>query len=60
MRDLAFIAFLAAIFGLGFRRPFLFVLAYVYIDVVSPQRMSYFLLNAFPISAMAVAFAVLS
>lgn len=60
MRDLAFIGFLAAIFALGFRRPFLFVLAYVYIDVVSPQRMSYFLLNAFPISAMAVGFAVLS
>lgn len=60
MRDLVFIAFLAAIFGLGFRRPFVFVLAYIYIDVVSPQRMSYFLLNAFPISAMAVGFAVLA
>ncbi len=60
MRDLAFIAFLGVIFAIGFRRPFIFVLAYVYIDVVSPQRMSYFLLNAFPISAMAVAFAVLS
>ena len=60
MRDLAFIAFLGAIFALGLRRPFLFVLAYVYIDIVSPQRMSYFLLNAFPISAMAVGFAVLS
>lgn len=60
VRDLAFIAFLAAIFALGFRRPFVFVLAYVYIDVVSPQRMSYFLLNAFPISAMAVGFAVLA
>jgi probable O-glycosylation ligase (exosortase A-associated) len=60
VRDLAFIGFLAAIFALGFRRPFIFVLAYVYIDVVSPQRMSYFLLNAFPISAMAVGFAVLS
>jgi len=60
VRDLAFIAFLGAIFALGLRRPFLFVLAYVYIDIVSPQRMSYFLLNAFPISAMAVGFAVLS
>jgi len=60
VRDLAFIGFLAAIFALGFRRPFIFVLAYIYIDIVSPQRMSYFLLNAFPISAMAVAFAVLA
>lgn len=60
VRDLAFIAFLAAIFALGLRRPFMFVLVYVYIDIVSPQRMSYFLLNAFPISAMAVGFAVLT
>ena len=47
MRDLAFIAFLAALFGMGFRRPFLFVLTYVYIDVVSPQRLTYFLLNEY-------------
>lgn len=57
MRDLAFIGFLAALFGLGFRRPFLFVLAYVYIDIVSPQRLTYYLLNAVPISAAAAALA---
>jgi probable O-glycosylation ligase (exosortase A-associated) len=60
VRDLAFIAFLGIVFLLAFRRPFLFVLVYVYIDIVSPQRMSYFLLNAFPISAMAVGLAVLA
>ncbi|KQM64949.1 polymerase [Sphingomonas sp. Leaf17] len=59
MRDLAFIAFLLALFATGFRRPFLFVLAYVYIDIVSPQRLTYFLLNAVPISLIAVALAVL-
>jgi probable O-glycosylation ligase (exosortase A-associated) len=53
VRDLAFIAFLAALFGMGFRRPFLFVLTYVYIDVVSPQRLTYFLLNSIPISLIA-------
>ncbi|MEG8022468.1 putative O-glycosylation ligase, exosortase A system-associated [Sphingomonas aerolata] len=58
MRDLAFIAFLAAIFALGFRRPFLLVLAYVYIDIVSPQRLTYLLLNTVPISLIAVALAV--
>lgn len=57
MRDLAFIGFLATLFGLGFRRPFLFVLAYVHIDIVSPQRLTYYLLNAVSISAIAVAFA---
>jgi len=55
VRDLAFIAFLAALFGMGFRRPFLFVLTYVYIDIVSPQRLTYFLLNSVPISLIAAA-----
>ncbi|WP_294289044.1 putative O-glycosylation ligase, exosortase A system-associated [uncultured Sphingomonas sp.] len=58
MRDLVFVAFLGVFFAAGFRRPFLFVLAYVYIDIVSPQRLTYYLLNAVPISAMAVALAI--
>jgi probable O-glycosylation ligase (exosortase A-associated) len=57
VRDLAFIAFLLAIFGMGFRKPFLFVLAYVYIDIVSPQRLTYLLLNSVPISLIAAALA---
>ncbi|WP_326523177.1 putative O-glycosylation ligase, exosortase A system-associated [Sphingomonas sp.] len=60
MRDLAFVGFLAAILALGFRRPFLFVLTYVYIDIVSPQRLTYLLLNAVPISAIAVGLAILA
>ncbi len=59
MRDLAFIGFLLALFGMGFRKPFLFVLAYAYIDIVSPQRLTYLLLNSMPISLIAVALAVL-
>lgn len=58
MRDLVFIAFLAALFGAGVKRPFLFVLTYVYIDIVSPQRLTYLLLNSVPISLIAVAAAV--
>lgn len=58
MRDLVFVAFLAAIFGMGLRRPFILVLAYVYIDIVSPQRLTYILLNTVPISLIAVALAV--
>ncbi|HLL31774.1 MAG TPA: putative O-glycosylation ligase, exosortase A system-associated [Allosphingosinicella sp.] len=50
MRDFAFIGFLAALLALGFRRPFLFVLVYAYIDTVAPQRLSYFLLNSLPLS----------
>ncbi|WP_085808629.1 putative O-glycosylation ligase, exosortase A system-associated [Sphingomonas sp. TZW2008] len=60
MRDLAFIGFLVALLGLGFRRPFVFVLTYVYIDIVSPQRLTYYLLNAVPISLIAAGLAVLA
>jgi probable O-glycosylation ligase (exosortase A-associated) len=58
VRDLAFIGFLFALFGLGLKRPFLWVLTYVYIDLVSPQRLTYLLLNAVPISMIAVGLAV--
>ena len=58
MRDLAFIAFLVALLGLGLRRPFLFVLAYIYIDVVSPQRLSYYLINSLQISLIAACLAI--
>ncbi|MGC6401031.1 putative O-glycosylation ligase, exosortase A system-associated [Sphingomonas sp. FW199] len=58
MRDLVFVVFLAALFGAGARRPFLFILTYVYIDIVSPQRLTYLLLNSVPISMIAVAAAV--
>lgn len=59
MRDLVFVAFLAAIFAAGFRRPFIFLLAYAYIDIVSPQRLTYILLNSVPISLIAVGLSVL-
>jgi probable O-glycosylation ligase (exosortase A-associated) len=59
MRDLAFVAFLAALVGMGFRRPFLLVLGYVYVDIVSPQRLTYLLLNTIPISLIMVVFAVM-
>src|SRR3546814_19419093 len=50
VRDLALVGFLAALLALGFKRPFLFVLAYAYVDIVSPQRLSYYLLNSIPLS----------
>ena len=54
MRDLFLIGFLFSLFAMGLRRPFLMVLAYIYIDIVSPQRLTYYLLNTVPISLMAV------
>ncbi|HWU94300.1 MAG TPA: putative O-glycosylation ligase, exosortase A system-associated [Sphingomonas sp.] len=59
MRDLVFVAFLLAFFGMGFRKPFIFVLVYAYIDIVSPQRLTYLLLNSVPISLIAVGLCVL-
>lgn len=58
MRDLFFIGFLGLILLMGFRRPFLFVLAFCYIDIVSPQRLSYYLLNSLQISLVAFGLAV--
>jgi probable O-glycosylation ligase (exosortase A-associated) len=60
VRDLAFIGFLVALLGLGFKRPFVFVLTYVYIDIVSPQRLTYYLLNSVPISLVAAGLAVIA
>lgn len=59
MRDVAFVAFLFAFIGLGFRKPFLFVLCFCYIDIVAPQRLSYFLINSIPISLIVFALAIL-
>ena len=59
MRDLAFVGFLVALLALGTRRPFVFVLAYCYVDIVSPQRLTYLLLNSVPISLIVFALAVL-
>jgi probable O-glycosylation ligase (exosortase A-associated) len=57
VRDLAFVAFLGALLTLGLRRPFLFTLAYAYVDTVSPQRLSYYLLNSIPLSMIVAALA---
>ena len=60
MRDLAFVAFLFAFIGVGFRKPFLFVLCFCYIDIVAPQRLSYFLINSIPISLIVFILAIIA
>ncbi|HEX8585099.1 MAG TPA: putative O-glycosylation ligase, exosortase A system-associated [Allosphingosinicella sp.] len=57
MRDLGFVLYLAALIGLGFKRPFLLVLAFAYIDIVQPQRLSYYLLNSVQVSMIVAAMA---
>jgi probable O-glycosylation ligase (exosortase A-associated) len=48
--DLALLAFVAAFLALGLKRPFLWVLAYLYVDIVAPQKISWHLLASIPIS----------
>ncbi len=58
MRDVFFIIFLVAILGMSVRRPFLFVLAYAYVDIVAPQRLSYYLLNSVQLSLIVFSLAL--
>jgi O-antigen ligase len=48
--DLAITGFMLGFLALGLRRPFLWVLAYLYVDIVAPQKISYFLLASIPLS----------
>ena len=50
MIDLALAGFLLAWLALGLRRPFMWVLAYLYVDILAPQKISYFLLSKLPVS----------
>jgi probable O-glycosylation ligase (exosortase A-associated) len=58
MIDLFLTAFVMALLVAGFRKPFVWVLAYVYIDVLAPQKISWFLLQKIPISLVAFALAL--
>jgi hypothetical protein len=58
MRDLALVGFLCAVLLLGFRRPFLWVLAYAYVDIVSPQHLAYYLLSGISVSMVVAALAI--
>lgn len=50
MRDIALFAFLMAFLAIGFWRPFLWVLAYIYIDIVAPQLVAWGFLTSLPLS----------
>ncbi|MDZ4308394.1 DUF5935 domain-containing protein [Allopontixanthobacter sp.] len=53
MLDLALFTFVLAFLAAGVRRPFLWVLAYLYIDILSPQKIGWALTPALPISLIA-------
>ncbi len=55
MLDLVFLAFIGYILLLGLKRPFLWVLLYVYIDILAPQRIGYSIIASLPVSLIAFA-----
>lgn len=59
MRDLFILFFLLFLFVAAFKRPFLMTLGYLYVDLVQPQQVSYYLLNSVPVSLVFGAAAVL-
>ncbi|NMW32463.1 putative O-glycosylation ligase, exosortase A system-associated [Altererythrobacter sp. RZ02] len=46
MLDLALFGFLMAFLAIGFRRPFVWVLAYIYVDILAPGKMGFTIMPA--------------
>ena len=53
MLDLALIGFIGLLMAMGLKRPFFWVLTYIYIDVVAPQKIGWGPITALPVSLMA-------
>lgn len=53
MLDLALLAFVAMFLAFGLKRPFIWVLAYIYIDCVAPQKIGWSLIHMIPLSLLA-------
>ncbi len=58
MSNLALTAFVALFLMLGARRPFIWVLCYLYVDIVSPQKVAYPILGSTPLSLIVFCLAV--
>ena len=53
MLDLGLLGFVAMFLAFGLKRPFIWVLAYIYIDCVAPQKIGWGLIQAIPLSLIA-------
>lgn len=51
--DLALIGFIGLLLAMGLRRPFIWVLAYIYIDIVAPQKIGWGPIQGLPVSLIA-------
>lgn len=58
MLNLALACFVLMMLALGLRRPFIWVLLYLYIDILAPQKFPFSLLASVPISLIAFVLAV--
>lgn len=52
MRDIVLLAFIAAIVVMGFKRPFIWVLLYLYVDIVLPQKVGYGIITQLSLSLL--------
>lgn len=52
MRDLVLLAFVAAVLAMGLKRPFLWVLLYIYVDIVAPQKVGYGIITSISLSLL--------
>jgi probable O-glycosylation ligase (exosortase A-associated) len=59
MRDLFMLGVLALLFLAAFKRPFVMTLGYLYVDIVQPHEVSWYLLNSVPVSLIFAVSAVL-
>lgn len=55
MLDLALVGFIGLFLAMGLKRPFVWVLAYIYIDVVAPQKIGWGFIQSLPVSLVAFA-----
>lgn len=53
MIDLALAGFIGLLLALGLKRPFFWVLAYIYIDIVAPQKIGWGFIQGLPVSLVA-------
>lgn len=53
MLDLALLGFIGLFLALGLKRPFFWVLAYIYIDIVAPQKIGWGVIQSIPVSLIA-------
>lgn len=53
MTDLFFLGFFGLFMAMGLRRPFLWVLAYLWVDILAPQRIAFGFFSGIPVSLIA-------